>query len=353
MKDHYNNILIIQTAFIGDAILTLPLIQVLKNSFSNSSIDVVAIPRTSEIFTSHPAVSRVIQYDKHARDKGIGGFVRLYGLLRSVQYDLVIVPHRSLRSALLSKISHAPFSIGFDRSAGRFLLHCLVHYDPTIHEVERNLSLLEPLGIKSELKILPRLYPSEQDIQYIDSIIDSLRLNNTQEVIAIAPGTVWNTKRWPKERFAEVSKRLIEQKYAVVLIGGKEDALLCEDVKTMAGGGCISNFAGKLSLLQSAEFIRRCKILISNDSAPAHLSMAVGTPVVAIFGATVPEFGFAPYGPEDIVVEIKGLECRPCSIHGGKKCPIKTFDCMMQISPQNVLAEALSLLTKKNASDPG
>jgi heptosyltransferase-2 len=132
--------------------------------------------------------------------------------------------------------------------------------------------------------------------------------------------------------------------FNVLLVGSREDEELCREICAMTQTNKVVNAAGKLSLLQSAELIRHCRVLISNDSAPMHLAVAVGTPVVAIFGATVPEFGFAPRGPHDIVIETKGLKCRPCSIHGGKKCPIKTFECMMAITPEIVVKKAKSLI---------
>jgi heptosyltransferase-2 len=108
----------------------------------------------------------------------------------------------------------------------------------------------------------------------------------------------------------------------------------------------VFNVAGKLSLLQSAELIKRSHVIISNDSAPMHLAVAVATPVVAIFGATVPEYGFAPRGAHDIVIETKGLKCRPCSIHGGKTCPIGTFECMIAITPELVVNKVMPFLRK-------
>ena len=169
-------------------------------------------------------------------------------------------------------------------------------------------------------------------------------LNLYKNIVALAPGTIWNTKRWPADRFAAVCKRVASKNTAVVLLGGKEDEALCRHVIEIAHVEKVFNAAGTLTLLQSAEFIRRCKVLISNDSAPMHIAVAVGTPVVAIFGATIPEYGFAPRGPRDIVVETNGLPCRPCSIHGGKKCPINTFECMMAISPELVVDKVKSFL---------
>ena len=344
MAESFPKILVIQTAFIGDAILTLPLIQALKLNYPHASIDVTVVPRTAELFDHHPAISKIYPYDKRGMDKGVKGLWRLRKLLSEQNYDLVLVPHRSLRSALLTWLLHPKLSIGFDRSAGRWMFKKVVRYDPSTHEIERNLSLLTPLNIPHLTTSLPRLYPSDQDVYTIDSIFKEYGLQRYKSIGAVAPGTIWNTKRWPADRFASVCKRLASEEIALVLIGGTEDQELCEEVKAMAQTKNLYSVAGRLSLLQSAEMIRRCKVLISNDSAPMHLAIAVGTPVVAIFGATIPGYGFAPRGPHDVVVETLGLKCRPCSIHGGKKCPIKTFDCMLKIIPELVVDKVKPLL---------
>jgi heptosyltransferase II len=342
----FNHILVIQTAFIGDAILTLPLIQVLKKNFSNSSIDVVVVPRTADIFSHHPAISNIIPYDKRGRDRGLIGFWRLRNQLRAKNYDLIVIPHRSLRSALLGWLLKPNVRIGFDRSAGRWLFTGIAHYDPTEHEIGRNLSLLSPLALLINKNELPQLYPSAEDIQAVDSVLKSFGLKEGNHIITAAPGTIWNTKRWPTDRFATMCKILSNECSAVLLVGGKEDSALCEEIALMSNAKNVFNAAGKLSLLQSAELIKRSRVLISNDSAPMHLAVAVAAPVIAIFGATVPEYGFAPRGENDIVIETKGLTCRPCSIHGGETCPVGTFECMLAITPEFVVSKVMPFLQK-------
>jgi len=346
----FNKILVIQTAFIGDAILTLPLLQSLKLYYPESFIDVIVVPRTAEIFAHHPAITNIIQYDKRGNDKGLKGLWRLRNTLVEQKYDLVIVPHRSLRSAFITWLLKATMSIGFDTSAGHWLFKKTVRYNPSAHEIERNLSLLGPLKLPDVGAGLPRLYPSNQDVQLIDSIVAENGLNRYKNILAIAPSTIWNTKRWPSDRFVSVCRQIASENIALVLIGGEEDTALCTEVCEASQAKSVINVAGKLSLLQSAELIRRCTVLISNDSAPMHIAVAVGTPVVAIFGATVPEFGFSPRGPHDIVLETKGLKCRPCSIHGGTTCPIKTFDCMLSITPEIVVNTVKVFLGNDNAS---
>lgn len=344
------SILIVQTAFIGDAILTLPLVQVVKRLFPAAPVDVVVAPRTSDLFANHPDIRRVVVYDKRGVDRGLGGLLRMNRRLSGRNYSVALVPHRSLRSALLVWLLRIPHRIGFDKSAGKFLLTQTVMYRREVHEIERNLSLLRAMGIALSQKELPSLYPSVQDRQRVDKLLFELEVGNPNNLIAIAPGTIWNTKRWLKERYASLAVRLDDEKFEIVLIGGKEDVTLCDEIQKLSGSLRVYNTAGKLTLLQSAELIRRCKVLVTNDSAPMHIGVAMGTPVVAIFGATVPAFGFGPVGRFDAVVETRGLKCRPCSIHGGEKCPIKTFDCMNDITYERVFETVMLVLRKAHQS---
>lgn len=338
-------ILVIQTAFIGDVVLTLPLVQVLREFFANAAVDMMVVPRSAEVCRDHPDIADVVVYDKRGSGRGIGGLLRMARELRERRYDLAVIPHRSLRSALVALLGGIPLRIGFSKSAGGLLMNKRVRYDGTIHEIERNLSLLTALGIQSGGKVLPRIRPGVGARKEVDDLLQSEQWGSS-EMVAVAPGTVWNTKRWLKERFAELAGIFVADGYRVVLVGGPEDRELCEEIRGTAGSKDVLNAAGRLSLLGSAELIRRSILAVSNDSAPLHLAVGVGTPVVAIFGATVPEFGFAPRGPHDAVVEVRGLSCRPCSIHGGDKCPIGTFDCMVGISAERVHARAMGVLDK-------
>jgi heptosyltransferase-2 len=129
---------------------------------------------------------------------------------------------------------------------------------------------------------------------------------------------------------------LIRSGFGVVLIGSREERALCDELMNSIRSPNVLNGAGEFSLLESAELIRRCGLIVSNDSAPVHLAGAMRVPIVAIYGATVPRFGFAPRGKQDTVVEREGLACRPCGIHGGERCPIGTFECMLSITPEQV-----------------
>ncbi len=283
---------------------------------------------------------------------GFPGFRKQIKILRSHRYDLAIVPHRSLRSALLVRLAEIPVRIGFSTSAGSFFFTQTVPYDSSSHEVDRNLSLLRAIGITVDGRPFPDLYPNDSDRRIVDDLLSKKKFIVSHQTIGIAPGSVWNTKRWLPERFQELIRLLTDRQCSVVLIGGKDDVALCDAILQSIQNKNVISTAGELTFLQSAELIHRCRVLVSNDSAPMHLALAVRTPVVAIFGPTVPQFGFAPYGTSDTIVEISGLSCRPCSIHGSATCPIKTFDCMVNISAETVLQAVVRVMEKQSVQSP-
>jgi len=326
-------IIVFQTAFIGDVVLTLPMVQEAARVFPGVHITFVAIPAAAEALRGHPCIAEIIRYDKRGTEKGIGGALSLARRLRTGRYDVALVPHRSFRSALIVRAAGIPRRVGFSTSAGWWLFTDIVPYDPSVHETVRDADLLGPLGATGRDPGPPVVYPSDDDRRAVDRLLTNGA--DASALVALAPGSVWATKRWPEGSYAQLAAELEAAGVSVILVGGEKDRELCERINARLRRGRVA--AGRLTLLQSAELMRRCRVLVSNDSAPVHLASAVGVPVVAIFGATSPAFGFAPRGPHDEVVEVRGLACRPCAIHGGDRCPIKTFVCMNQISPTQVM----------------
>lgn len=340
-------VLILQTAFLGDVILTLPLLQLTKSLFPEAEVDFLAIPAAKNILETIPDIRRLIIYDKHGKDKGAANFFRQMKELRGNRYDLALVPHRSIRSAALIAGANIPIRIGFDRSAGRFLFTKIVPYPYNAHEINRNLHLLAPFGIDVTKKVFPKLYFTAEDHQAIEKWLKDEDLTSSDKFIAIAPGSVWATKRWLPKYFAQTADSLAGNGYKIVLIGGPGDVELAETIAGLADS-TIFNAVGRFNLRESALVIQYSRLLITNDSAPMHLSVSVGTPVLAIFGPTVPAFGFYPYGERDRVAEIETLACRPCGKHGGNKCPIGTFVCMKQLLPARILQDVEEILEEDN-----
>jgi len=321
--------LVIQTAFLGDVVLTTPLLEALAQR--HGPVDVVTTPAAAPLLETHPAVRRVIPYDKRAKDQGLGQLLRLARTLRAERYEAAYLPHRSLRTAVLAWLARIPKRVGF--RDGWPLLYTEVRQRATTdHEIDRLLALAAAGGDARPQR--PSLLLTISDRTVTEQF---LREHGVGEpFVALAPGSIWGSKRWPY--YDAVAERLAERA-AIVVVGGPEDAALGEGTTAVVrrSGGRAVNACGRLTLRESVEVIRRAAVLVTNDSAPLHFAQAVGTPTVAIFGSTVPAFGFGPRGPHDRVVQLDGLPCRPCSAHGPPSCPLGHHLCMKSLSVEDVL----------------
>jgi heptosyltransferase-2 len=318
--------LVVQTAFLGDVVLTTPLISLLAERYG--PVDVVTTPAAASLLDHHPAVHDVLRYDKHGADRGWKAFRRLGAELRTRRYERVYLPHRSLRSAVLALWSGAGERIGFADSPAALTYTSRVPRAREGHEVERLVALAEVRPEESVPPVSLGLAPT--DLAAADAWLASHGVGS--DFVALAPGSVWATKRWPY--YAELAAGLDRTS---VIIGSAEDTSLAQAIVAAAGGRAISA-TGALSLRGSAALIQRAGLLVTNDSAPLHLATAVGTPVVAVFGPTVPEFGFGPRRADDIVLGHDELPCRPCSRHGPPVCPLGHHRCMRDLSVAAVSA---------------
>jgi heptosyltransferase-2 len=339
-------VLIIQTAFIGDVILTLPLVQEAKKRFKQAEIHFLTIPQSKNLVETHPDISHLWIFDKHKEEKSLFNLVKLARRVKKFNYDLAIVPHRSLRSALIPFFAGIPHRIGFNKSSGFFLFNKTIKYINSIHEIDRNLYLLGFIPDHEKQKILPEIYPTVSDREKVQHWIK----NNVKKmnIIAFAPGSVWPTKRWPAEYWGILAKYLLPLKFEIILIGSQADKILLPKIQEPLTNLKIRECFGKFSLRQTAYLLKKCRLLVCNDSAPTHLAVGMGTPVLTIFGPTIPGFGFYPYGRQNGIAEIKSLSCRPCSIHGGTKCPKTHFKCMVDLKPEIIKNLILEMLNGNN-----
>jgi heptosyltransferase II len=330
-------ILVIQTAFPGDAILTLPFIQELKRKRSEHLIDVLCIPSTLEIFSASPYVNSAIPFDKKGKQKSIVAFIRFIKRLRSNKYEIVYSPHRSLRSALISLNISAKETYGFEKSSLKFAFKKTVKYDPTAHEVKRNLEFIGDDYSVDKWKIIPEIIVSAESKNKVQQFFSE---NKIDKFVAIAPGSVWETKKYPIEYFKQIVEHFTNLKYQIILIGGTEDKKLCEALKKEN----VFLAAGEFSFIETIELLRSAGLLICNDSAPTHLGMCAEIPVLTIYCSTVPLFGFYPYNKKSDHISFDDLFCKPCGIHGFNRCPLGTFDCAKLLVPNLVIEKAEKLL---------
>ncbi|MDU1911807.1 glycosyltransferase family 9 protein [Fusobacterium sp.] len=330
-------ILIIHTAFIGDIVLSTPLIKKLKEIYPNSDITYVTTPVGASILRNNPNISEIIEYDKRGKHKGVKGIYQLGKRLKYENFNLVITPHRYIRSSILSWMTGSPVRKGYKNAAASFLFTEKIPYDRNKHEVEKLLSFVSG---KEEKRYEIELYPNEQDIKKVDEMLKKYK---GKKLILLAPGSKWFTKKWPIEYFNEVIGQVMNRKDIITgIIGGADEMAL-----KIVSGGNIVDFRGKTTLLELAELIKRSELVVTNDSSPIHIASAwKNVKILAIFGPTVKELGFFPWSENSKVFQIKSLTCRPCSLHGGDKCPQRHFKCMLDIKPKMILDEIMKTIER-------
>ncbi len=317
--------LVIQTAFLGDAILGTALLERIHAEHPKCRIDYLVRKGNEGLFAGHPFLNRVLTFDKSEKAAELW---RLITAIRTARYDMVVNAQRFASSGLLTVLSGAQHTVGYDRNPlSMFFGRKVAHAISGNHEVDRLLELLpDPSGKE---RFLPRLYPSAEDERIVASHIKS-------PFITVAPASVWFTKQWPEAKWAEFIRQVPEQ-YDVLLTGGPGDVTLCERVGANAGRRVIV-VAGKLTLLQTAALMSKATMNYANDSAPVHMASAMNAPICEVFCSTVPSFGFTPLSEVALIVETaEKLSCRPCGIHGHRSCPEGHFRCA-DISPQRLSA---------------
>jgi len=304
----------------------------------------VVIPATASLAACAEAVDEVIVYDKHGNDAGLQGLRHCAQRLRHWGAELLLVPHRSLRTALLTLLVAPRYSVGSARSALPWVYRARIPYGWHLHEVERNLAFLSPFAEGVEwraLATLPvKMRPTPEADSWVEQRLRERGIESGRGFVVVAPGSVWATKRWSPARYAQLAQLLGAEGYPVVVVGSPAEVALCRAIADRSGAICLS---GELDIPRLLALLRRARCVVCNDSAPVHLAELVGTPVVALFGPTIPQFGFAPRLPRSSVLE-RALPCRPCSLHGGRRCPLRHHACLDGIEPVEVLRQIRPLL---------
>jgi lipopolysaccharide heptosyltransferase II len=324
-KSGVKKILFISLSNIGDVILTTPALRVISESFPGARLDVMVGPNGAELFKRHPAVFKVITYDKHI---SLGEKRRLIKKLRSVKYDLIADMRNSLFPFLLgSRYRTSPIRPA--RKGAK-------------HKKLQHVCKLSSIGIGLDAADAPfYLHVPPEDAEYAERIIGGF--DKDKPIVAISPGAKSEIKRWPKESYAELAKRLSGEMGAqIIMVGDKADSFLIRDIG-MSLKDDIADLSGKTTLCQLTALLKHCDLLITNDSAPLHIAGAVGTKVLAIFGPTNPE-DYGPTGGEDCVVKRK-LHCSPC---GKAQCGFE-HECMRDIKADEVFNVAKKMLRKHAA----
>jgi heptosyltransferase-2 len=324
-------VLVIQTAFIGDAVLATALLEKLHQCHSHAQIDLLVRKGNEGLFSGHPFLRGLLVWDKEKNK-----YRHLLSLLiriRRERYDLVVNVQRFAATGFLTAFSGARQTVGFDKNPFSFLFtynikHEIRGAEKAIHEIDRNQRLIARWT--DDLPAKPALYPLDADRMITETY-------TCNPYITLAPSSVWFTKQFPAEKWIEFLDRL-SPRYAVYILGGPDDFILGESIREKTAHTSVVNLCGRLTFLQSAALQQKAVMNYVNDSAPLHFASSVNAPVTAIYCSTVPAFGFGPLSENSHIVQTKKtLACRPCGLHGKKACPLAHFDCARGIDVSDLI----------------
>jgi heptosyltransferase I len=358
----FGKILLIKLSAVGDVIHTIPVLNKLRRRYPSAQLDWLVTPAIGELLRHHPAISNVIEFarDDWSRPWTLTPFVsytRLAGRLRADAYDLVVDMHGQFRTALFALATGAPVRIGFDRPRakvwdasprtfsaearkhawqgareGSWLAY--THHIPVptldLHAVDRYLNVGPLLGLNDGPPDFSFPIPQAASAR-VESLLREHEVASAP-LLTMAPGTIWETKHWGTDKFAEVARHFLQKGFAVALMGTPRERVVCEEVARLAPGAV--DVAGQTTLTELAALIRRSTISVTNDSGPMHMAVALDRPVVSVFGPTDPIW-IGPYGRTDAVLRA-GVPCSPCFLRQLSRCP-NGHICMENVSAHAVI----------------
>ena len=324
------NILLVRFSAIGDILLLTPLVRALRRKHPEARLTVVTRTGFAPLLERNPRISEVIGWDPLTSLSDLGR--RLRGLEFTHRLDL----HDSVRSRLLRWHAGGPWTTyPKHRLARAALIHAHRDlYRDRRHVAERYFDAARGLEVTPDGGSL-EMFLSRGDLEAAEGFLAARGLGRSRQLIAVAPGAAHFTKRWPTHHWIALVRRLVEAGNDVIVLGGPQDLAIGEAVAA-AGGESAATAAGAFDLPGSAALLKRTRALISGDTGLMHLATAVETPVIALFGPTVEQFGFFPYRAKSAVLQ-RELSCRPCSAHGGPRCPLKHHRCLQDLQPGDVL----------------
>lgn len=359
--------LVFQTAFPGDLFLSVPLIKRIKEWDPGAQVVLACRPGLGDFFLAAGLADEIVTINKKDKSQ----IAKAMADLRARTWDVVFVPHQSVRTALMMWRLKSRHKVSFAQWWNRPFYDKRVEKPTEYPDALRQLSLLMPLDAR-----LAEMFAQEEmqnlrnpvEREFADlrkpmipewASMEIMGRRTSDKIVFMAPGSTWNTKRWTARGYAEVARLLQRAGYSVVLVGSPAERALCAEIELVArgrapaldtanpGGPQISNRAGETNLNELVQLLRTGEALITNDSGSMHAAAISGLPTVAIFGPTVLTLGFRPWNNQSVVVQ-RSLNCRPCGKHGHVKCPLGHHHCMEKIEAQQVMDAFLLLMKPQN-----
>lgn len=327
--------LLIRLSSAGDIILTSPLLRLIKEREPDGEVHFVVKSIYSDLIQYNLNITTIHLVQEHAE---FSELEELRQRLLKEKFDSTLDLHNNFRSIYLRKGTSKQIRVIKKDILKRA---ALVKMKLNFYSEPRSVALkYAQVYDKSLTEVpMPEIFYPETLRDKVDEIWRNSR-SNKRKAIFLCPGSKHFTKRWPAESWKNLAEKLSAENH-IVLIGGNEDLEICNAIGKIDG---VINFCGKFTMLESAAMLSHADLVITNDSFLMHAANALGKKILAVFGSSVKEFGFFPYGVENKIMEVTGLNCRPCSHIGRESCPKKHFRCMLGTTPEMVYEAAMELI---------
>ena len=326
--ENAQRILVIRFSSLGDILLTTPFLRVLQKKIPSAKIDFLVKASFIDAIKLNPNINEVFAWQTE------GELEKLVANLKTKKYDFVLDLQNNFRSK---------------RVVSKLGIDSLVFKKPNIRKfllVQLKLNFLKDKKQIPEkyIEVVPELELDDLGLELFLPENIKPKYQSKKNIIGLAPGAFHYTKRWPIEYYSDLGNKLTEDGFEIVIFGGKSDIEICNDLqKRITGSIDLSN---DNQLYSTAADMKNCKLIVCNDSGLMHTAISVGVPVVSIFGSTVKEFGFTPFGVENLIIENNNLSCRPCSHIGKSTCSKKHFKCMNELTAEMVYKEIENFMRK-------
>lgn len=327
-------ILVIRFSSIGDIVLTTSVIRCIKTQIQNVELHFLSKSKYYELLEFNPYIDKILNYHDNLH--------LIIKNLRKENYDLIIDLHKSIRSRFIRTLLMVK-SISYSKLNFRkfLLVNFKINTLPDYHLIDRYFNSLKKLGIANDYKGNDIFIP-QNAVEKINKLFEEFQI---VDFYAIVIGGTYFTKCLPPDKIIKIVDSI---NFPVILLGGVNEKVKGDYIKFNTKNKVI-NLCGECTVLESSAIINRSKSVLSNDTGLMHIAAALGKRVVSVWGNTVPKFGMFPYyGTEQsnkeksVIIEINGLECRPCSKLGLHKCPKKHFRCMNDLNEENITKAILA-----------
>lgn len=333
-KSKIKRILVRMTNWVGDAVMTLPALEAVRENFPGSGITVLARPWVVPLVENHPAVDAALPFTKsRGYPWDLAETLRMARQIRQGAFDLAILFQNAFEAAFLVRVGGVKYRVGYNTQGRGLLLSHSVIKDEEItreHQVEYYLSILRAMGWEAKSRD-PVLHVGQKALDSATALLASNEIGKDGFLLGLSPGAIYGpAKRWPEERFAAVGDRAAKEWGAKVLVfGSTGEQDVCRAVVRSMHEDAL-DLSGKTSLGEALALIKKCDFFVTNDSGLMHVAAALEVPLVAVFGST-DAVATGPRGNKSRVVQCD-TDCAPCL---KPECP-DDFRCMLDIEADEV-----------------